>query len=432
MKSVSREAMKKQLSLHREEILKDIAALIAIPSVNGNKEKTDEALDFVLSRAKEMGMRTGTTKGHDAGYAEIGEGTETVGMLAHVDVVDIGDPERWPYPPFEAAMPGDGFIHGRGTVDDKGPVILTLYVMKAIMELGVPLKKKLRLIVGTSEESEWVDMANYFAEFGEPDYGFSPDGDFPIYNIEKGYCDVLLTFREAGRLDEIIEARSGESPNSIPSKALFKLQSGEEQSFSGVAFHSSEPQNGDNALSKLAAVAAERGFLFGKFVCDMFTDEHAPGLALDDGTDTYNGIFVDRTIASPTVLRKTEDGITLNVNIRARYGVTKEGVSESFARHAQKYGYTFEFVDFTTPMLVDPNAEFMKQMNEVYESYGFEGAFLVAGGASYAATMANCTSWGPIFPDGLSCAHMEDERISIDSLMLAGNIYMEYLITTAE
>lgn len=432
MKSITRESLHKQIASHREDIIRDTKALVAIPSRTGNKEKTDEALRFVIEKAKAMGMRTGYTKGMDAGYAEIGAGEQTVGVLVHVDVVDIGDPEGWPHDPFDLVMTDDGFLHGRGIVDDKGPVIMSLYAFKSIMELKIPLKHRLRLIVGTCEEDIWTDMANYFAEYGMPDFGFSPDGDFPIFNIEKGYCDIHVMFREKGRLGEIKEARAGESPNSIPSKAYLKLNGGEQQVFTGIAVHSSEPQNGDNAILKLAKAAANEGLLFGKFITKMFPDEFASGLVLDDGSNTYDGVYVGRTISSPTVLRRKDDGIFLNVNIRSRYGVDKKWLDDAFARHAKEYDYTYSFYEFTAPMMVDPRLPFMQEMMEVYRSYGYPGEFLVAGGASYAATMKNCVSFGPIFPGELSCAHMEDERLLVESMMKATDIYAEYLVVCGE
>lgn len=432
MRSVTREALHRQIESHRADIVRDTRALVAIQSRTGNKEKTDEALRFVIEKAKQLGMRTGYTERMDAGFAEIGAGDECVGVLVHVDVVDIGDPAGWPHDPFDLVLTEDGFLHGRGIVDDKGPVVMCLYALLSIMELNVPLKRRLRLIVGTSEEGAWTDMANYFAAFGMPDFGFSPDGNFPVYNIEKGYCDIHLLFRERGRLGNMEEARAGESPNSIPGKAYLQLRGKEQTVFTGVAVHSSEPQEGDNALLKLAKAAADEGFLFGSFIQRMFPDEFASGLALDDGSDVYEGVFVGRTVASPTVLRLKENGVFLNVNIRTRFGVTKEQLEQAFARHAAAYDYTYSFHEITAPMMVDPRLPFLQEMMEVYSSYGYPAEFLVAGGASYAATMKNCVSFGPVFPGTLSAAHREDERFPLEDMLKATDIYAEYLVVCGE
>lgn len=423
-----RKTLVEKLEAHREDILSDLGALVAIRSRTGDVEETRAALRFVIEKAGEMGMRTGYTREMDAGYAEIGDGDETVGVLVHVDVVDAGDPARWPHDPFVLTQTEDGFLHGRGIVDDKGPAIVCLHALKAILETGAPLKRRLRLIVGTSEEGAWTDMAHYIGEFGMPDYGFSPDGDFPIYNIEKGYCDARLVFPEAGRLSEIEEAFSGESPNSVPSRAYLKLRGKDGQTFFGVAVHSSAPREGDNALLKLALAAADEGFLFGAFLRDMFPDEFASPLALGGEGDTWDGIYVGRTVACPTVLRLTDAGVALNVNIRCRFGTDRAQLDRALARRAGEYGYAYAFAEYTPPTMVDPRLPFLQKMLAAYRAHGGEGDFRVAGGSSYAAAMKNCVCFGPVFPGELSSAHREDERIHAESLMRAAYIYAEYLL----
>lgn len=427
MAFVSRETLKKKLGSYRDELLCDLRALVAVKSRTDDAAATRAALRLVIEKARAWGMCAGYTSKMDAGFAQIGQGDETIGILVHVDVVDVGDPARWPFDPFELVLTSDGMLHGRGVADDKGPAVVCLYVLRALMELGVPLARKLRLIVGTSEEGTWTDMVSYAAEFGMPDFGFSPDGEFPIFNIEKGYCDMLLTFPEAGRLAQIERAHSGESPNSVPSHAVLKLKGKAEQVFTGVAVHSSVPQEGDNALVKLAYAAAEEGFSFARFVTDMFLDQYASPLGLDDGSDMYNGVFVSRTVACPTVLRKTDAGVALNVNIRLRCGVDRTRLEAAFARRADEYGYTFSAAEYTPPMMVDSRLPFLQKMLAIYRSFGYAGGFEVADGSSYAAAMRNCVCFGPVFPGEPSLAHTEDERISLDALMRAGLIYAEVL-----
>ena len=183
---------------NRSNIIHDIVELIKIESLNGNKEKNTQALDYVMSLAEKMGMKTTKSSKNDVGVIEIGQGKEIIGVLAHVDVVGVGDIQKWNHPPFARKI-DKGYIWGRGVVDDKGPLILCLYGLKAIKDLQIPLNKRIWLIVGTCEESEWHDIETFKEEFELPDYGFSPDGDFPIYNREKGYCDVEIFFNEPCR-----------------------------------------------------------------------------------------------------------------------------------------------------------------------------------------------------------------------------------------
>ena len=103
-------------------------------------------------------------------------------------MVPEGDREKWNTDPFELVLK-DGHLYGRGVVDDKGPVIASLYAMKYLKDSGVQPDKKIMLIVGTREEIVWEDMDHFKEEFPLPDYGFSPDGAFPIYNRENGYME---------------------------------------------------------------------------------------------------------------------------------------------------------------------------------------------------------------------------------------------------
>jgi len=70
-------------------------------------------------------------------------------------------------------------------------------------------------------------------------------------------------------------------------------------------------------------------------------------------------------------------------------------------------------------------------MKDVYESYGKKCEFLPAPGCTYAKMIPNFVSWGPVFPEDLDCAHMENEEISVDSFLLGAEIYTAYLYQEA-
>ena len=114
---------------------------------------------------------------------DFGHGEETVGILGHLDVVPEGD--GWSFDAYSGAV-SDGFIYGRGTQDDKGPLVAALFAMKALKDAGYTPAKKVRLILGLDEETQWDGMRYYFDKEPMPDYGFTPDGEFPAINGEKG------------------------------------------------------------------------------------------------------------------------------------------------------------------------------------------------------------------------------------------------------
>ncbi|MFR4578452.1 MAG: M20/M25/M40 family metallo-hydrolase [Clostridium fessum] len=98
--------------------------------------------------------------------------------------------------PFEPIVK-DGKLYGRGTADDKGPAVAALYAMRAVKELGIPVTKNVRLILGTDEECGSSDIEHYYKVEKEAPMTFSPDASFPVINIEKGrfpgaYCDSFF------------------------------------------------------------------------------------------------------------------------------------------------------------------------------------------------------------------------------------------------
>lgn len=150
----------------KDEIINKTQELVQIKSVETKSkpnmpfgEGVNEALEYVLNLCDDLGFKTKNVDGY-AGHADLGEGEDTIGILVHLDVVPEGDVKKWTYPPY-SAMIVNNKIYGRGTIDDKGPTIAAIYAMKALKDSGVLLKKKIRIIFGTDEESGWECMKYY-------------------------------------------------------------------------------------------------------------------------------------------------------------------------------------------------------------------------------------------------------------------------------
>ena len=210
-------------SMH-DEMIDTLQKWIRVPSVKGEAapgapfgKEVRSMLDMALADCEQMGFKTQNFDGYIA-HADLGEGSDedALAILAHLDVVPEGD--GWKYPPYGAVIE-NGRMYGRGTSDDKGPAVAALYAMKAVKDAGIPLRHKVRLILGCDEESGWEDIAHYNKVATMPRMGFSPDASYPIINIEKGICRLELHGVLSNEGLQVIAFNNGERPNVIPGRA---------------------------------------------------------------------------------------------------------------------------------------------------------------------------------------------------------------------
>ena len=265
------EKLTSHLESQQEPLKKALIELVRIPSVCDESggghpfgEAIDQALRKALQVAGDLGFKTQYGEGGYYGYAEIGEGKEMLGILGHLDVVPPGKLTDWDRDPFDP-IEKDGMLYGRGTQDDKGPLLASLYAVKALMDAGVKFNKRIRFIFGTDEESLWRCINRYTAKEEMPDFGFSPDARFPVTYAEKG----LLQLRLEGVNESGIRLTGGSAFNAVPDMILYE---GERQDdladkldqlgfeyeqhedaieVKGRAAHAMIPEEGINAIARL-------------------------------------------------------------------------------------------------------------------------------------------------------------------------------------
>ena len=425
--------MQKQIQRYfldqKEEMYAHLKTLMEFACVTEDRECCKAALRYVADTARSFGMKAVIGKYGDVAVIEVGEGDTTVGILTHVDVVDIGNRDAWSYEPFSLTEDG-GNLYGRGIVDDKGPVIASLYALKFLMETVPKFTKKVQLIVGTSEEDTWTDMMHYKEEFELPDYGYSPDGNFPIFNAENGYMDVELRFRQE-LPEEYSGFRCGSAANSVPSEGVY-CHNGKLHRVTGCAAHSSAPELGENAMLNLADQLADTGFDFVRFLRDFFPkDVYASLLPLQRTAITVPEEYKLNTTIVPTILKQEGRNTCINFNVRQAFDIPNENIQAAFESQMESYQYDLHIEESLSPFYLDSNQPWLTRMKEVYESFGKKNEFLPAAGCSYAKAVPNFVSWGPVFPEDPDCAHMENEQIPEASFLLGAEIYALYLYQEA-
>ena len=216
----------------KEELLSELQQLIQIESVLDEENTSPEmpfgpgpkeALEFMLKKGEEQGMQVKNVD-HMAGHIEMGQGEDLVGLLCHVDVVPAGNPATWDYPPFEGQI-ADGKMFGRGAIDDKGPTMAAWLAMKMIKDEGIELNKRVRMIIGSDEESGFRCVNRYFEKEEMPTVGFAPDADYPLINAEKGIAHLVFTSASKPTGEEqLVSFKAGKRTNMVPEEAVATLK----------------------------------------------------------------------------------------------------------------------------------------------------------------------------------------------------------------
>ena len=268
--------LKEKVLDYKDEVVKEIQNAVRVRSVKEAPlpgmpfgEGPAKALDHFMDLAKKLGFKAEKFDNY-AMHIDMGEGEETLGILAHVDVVPEGD--NWTYPPYSGTI-ADGKIFGRGTLDDKGPAIISLFAMKAIADSGIKLNKKIRMILGADEESGSACLKYYFGELKMPypDIAFTPDSSFPVTYAEKGSVRVKIK-KKFNTLQNVV-IKGGNAFNSVPNEAhgiipvdmLGEVKNKNKVEFvregniykifsAGIPAHGAYPSKGYNAVSALFEV----------------------------------------------------------------------------------------------------------------------------------------------------------------------------------
>jgi len=430
-------SVEKIIENNKEKLMADVLKLVAFESVKGEAkegmpqgEKVHAALEEALAMGKAYGFHTFSVDGH-AGVIEYGEGEEYVAVLGHLDVVPVGD--GWTKNPL-GEVHGDR-LYGRGTMDDKGPMVAALHGLVAIKEAGIPLKHRIRLILGTSEETGGPDIEEYLKKEKQPVAGFTPDADFPAINAEMGI--LVLRLKKKLENHNLLSLQGGQAVNMVPDGAFVKyLEDGEEKtlSFKGVSAHGSTPHKGKNAISMLLKEMVDMEAFEGlkdtlsvlHYNLGMDLDGHHMGV---DFQDEASG----KLVLNLGKIQFTEDTLETYINIRYPVTLQMEQVTEPMKKIFEERGFDFEITAHDGPLYYPKDAAFIKKLMDVYaKETGDHSEPLAIGGGTYAKMMKNIVAFGPLLPGREDTLHQLDEYILIEDLMTCARIYANAMVELAK
>ncbi|NBG87243.1 Sapep family Mn(2+)-dependent dipeptidase [Isachenkonia alkalipeptolytica] len=441
-------------SKYKEPMIQDMISLVKIPSViDESREgapfgiKIQKALEKALEISKELGFRTFIDPEGYYGYGEIGEGEKLFGILGHLDVVPPGDPEQWETPAFQPEI-REGKVYGRGTQDDKGPMIAAMYGAKQLLDQGHGFCKRLRFIFGTDEETLWRGIEKYMEKEEVPDFGFTPDSIFPMIHAEKGLLQLYLR----GEGSKEIAFGGGNSFNALADRAWVELKKTSEGEYEfrlrslegvyeklkkenhpvkmeenrltlyGKSAHSAKPEGGLNAINLLAKHLKEAGinnpalnFVEGKLGLSQYGEKLFGKLEDVSGPITIN--------AGQLTINEEKSEIALDLRIPVT--IEKNRMEEKIKEGAKEYGLTLTEHDYLEAIYLPKDHLLIRSLGEVYQKVtGEDPTPLTSGGATYARAMPNCVAFGAVLPGREKTEHQPNEHIIVEDFMKVATIYL--------
>lgn len=474
-----------RIEKNREEMIKTLQDLLAIRSVAEAAlpgmpfgKGIAEAYHFLMEKARLDGFLTEDVEGY-GGHIEfggvlydeegdpVGESHEILGVLGHLDVVPEGN--HWDFPPYGGEI-SDGKIYGRGAIDDKGPVIAAYYAMKALKEAGYKPKRKVRLILGLDEETDWKGMEKYFQKAKPLTLGFTPDAEFPVIHAEMGILVFDLARKMGKQQDKgliLSSIKGGAAPNMVADSARAVLRDSRpgqyekikgaaaayrsetgyklnvkgvgkslEVTTQGISAHGARPAHGLNAISILMDFLGRIPFA-DENVNEMITfyNEHI-GFQLH-GENL--GCALSDEVSGELILNVgmvSMDGKAVRFTLNVRYPVTasEEEVYAGILPLLERFDFGVVKTKCQTPLFFPEDHPMVETLMEIYREHtgDAESKALVIGGGTYARSAENTVAFGALFPGQPEIAHQKNEYIGIEEMMRMTRIYADALQKLSE
>ena len=346
-----------------------------------------------------------------------------------------GDLENWESNPFELTEK-DGQLYGRGTSDDKGPMLASMYALKAILDEGYELNQRVRFIFGTDEESLWRCMDAYTAEEELPTMGFTPDSSFPLTYAEKGLIEYYLHMEE----ETTIRLEGGGPLNAVPEQARVDYDEDVEKSLKdlgfdykrdgddlvvyGQAVHAMAADQGENAI----VYAAEALHQAGKrnkmidFIVDVLSNPNGEGVYGVVEDETSGKLMF--TVGS---VEFTESSQKVGLDMRFPVSYSKEFIDDGLKEVAEEHGVTVEDYDYLPPVHIERDSDLVQSLMNAYQEVtgDMDSEPRLSGGATYARAMDNIVAYGALLPGKEETEHQANENLVIEDMKTAMEIYIE-------
>ena len=218
--------------LYENYTAQNLSRIVKMKSLSGGEKEVANAIKEMMEKA---GFDEARIDGLGNVIGRIGNGDKVIAIDGHIDTVDLGNLDNWDFDPLGGEIK-DGYVHGRGTVDQEGGPIAAITAGRILKEIGFPNDITL-LVTATVMEEDCDGLCwKYIVE----EEKIKPD------------C-VIIT--EPTNLN-IYRGHRGRMEIAV--------------SFYGVSCHGSAPERGKNAIYMSSRAALEIEKLNDKLTTDEF------------------------------------------------------------------------------------------------------------------------------------------------------------------
>ena len=457
MNEITLKQIETAIESQKESIIADLFKLVKIPSVESAPEENApfgkacrEALDTALAMFEGIADKREACSGGVYGLATKLGDEKSIGLFGHLDVVPVSD--GWIYNPPFAPQEHNGFLIGRGISDNKAGVVMSLYALKLIKELGLPLRSTVKAFLGCNEETGMEDIAAFAREQKVPEVNIIPDGDYPMSLGEKSIFHLFA--KSSKPLSQVLSFEGGMAANVIlgectatlsydtvlfeelkafvADKDAYELSAFENKivlSAKGITSHGSRPEGSRNAGKML---------LDALFACEAFYKEDKDILApvyawLSDDYGAAFGIKVcdehfGYTTATNGIMRIIDGCFCLSFDIRYGTAISADEVYQKVEEPIKNAGYIMADANNSRGFCIDENSAPAKAMIDTYKAltHQKEVSPIYMSGGTYARYLPCAFSIGteldvgeirPEMPIGHGECHQSDECISVKGFL---------------
>lgn len=426
---------------HKDEIINMLKELVKIPSVQSAAEEgapfgraCAEVLEYVKSCWQKNGFDTELHQ--DGGYllSYYGEGEKSIGLFSHADVVSVSD--DWIFTkPFDM-IEKDGFLIGRGVVDDKAGIVTALYCAKMLKELNIPFNSKLVMFVGANEETGMEDIKNYLKEHIPPEFSLVNDCAFPLFRGDKG----ILQFEAMSDtpFKEIEDFSGGKDINITLGKATAKIN-GNEITETGVSCHGALPEGSVNAGYLLAKKLCNENLLCKddaeqiEFIERLLEKYYGEVFGIDGEDKTFG-----KLTCSNGIIRTQSGKPALTFDIRYGIDMDYENIKNKISEFFRQNGWTVRIISEKRPYVISEDNVYLQKCLKAYKEFckTDDAPTYINAGATHAGELSCAVETGTDLycgkpegmPEGHGNAHQPDECINEKGFLDATELILHMIL----